>query len=154
MPVYEFLCEDCKTVFNFYSSSIDTETVPCCPRCTSGKMKRQFSVFSTQGKSEEYSENALCNAFEKLIDSVEEEKAENLAVKLMQFAEDSGVAFKENVGEDIEKYIDGDQSEGLKKKLANYLRLDSCTFNKGDVFIEKAGGLYLFDEKLYDLKKG
>lgn len=154
MPVYEFLCEDCKTVFNFYSSSIDTDTVPCCPRCTSGKMKRQFSVFSTQGKGEEYSEKVLCKAFETLIDSVEEEKAENLAGKLMQFAENSGVDFKQNVDDDIKKYIDGDQSEGLKTKLANYIGLDSCTFKKGDVFIEKAGGLYLFDEKLYDLKKG
>lgn len=65
-----------------------------------------------------------------MIDSVEEEKAENLAGKLMQFAENSGVDFKQNVDDDIKKYIDGDQSEGLKTKLANYIGLDSCTFKR------------------------
>lgn len=32
MPIYEFYCERCHTLYNFFSSKIDTETVPPCPR--------------------------------------------------------------------------------------------------------------------------
>ncbi|XCN71926.1 MAG: FmdB family zinc ribbon protein [Candidatus Electrothrix aestuarii] len=40
MPIYEFYCQDCNTIFNFFSSRINTEKRPDCPKCG----KKNYSV--------------------------------------------------------------------------------------------------------------
>ncbi len=47
MPIYEFYCKKCHRVFNFFSSRINTEKRPICPRCGKVKLERQVSMFST-----------------------------------------------------------------------------------------------------------
>jgi putative FmdB family regulatory protein len=46
MPIYEFYCADCYTIFSFYSKSINTEKRPLCPKCGKVKLERQMSMFS------------------------------------------------------------------------------------------------------------
>ena len=55
MPIYEFYCEDCNTIFNFLSRTVNTEKRPTCPRCQKRTLERLFSPFSTlrQAKGEE-----------------------------------------------------------------------------------------------------
>jgi putative FmdB family regulatory protein len=47
MPIYEFYCERCHMVFNFYSGSVNTEKRPQCPKCREATLDRRMSVFST-----------------------------------------------------------------------------------------------------------
>ncbi len=47
MPIYEFYCEACHMVFNFYSGSVNTEKRPLCPKCRESTLERRMSVFST-----------------------------------------------------------------------------------------------------------
>lgn len=45
MPIYEFYCASCHTVFNFLSKRINTDGSPSCPRC--GKVtSRKPSTFA------------------------------------------------------------------------------------------------------------
>jgi putative FmdB family regulatory protein len=53
MPIYEFYCESCNTIFSFFSRRIDTETVPGCPRCAAPELSRQVSMFATIGRASE-----------------------------------------------------------------------------------------------------
>jgi putative FmdB family regulatory protein len=46
MPIYEFYCHKCNTVYNFFSKSVNTEKIPRCPTCKRVKLKRQMSVFA------------------------------------------------------------------------------------------------------------
>ena len=46
MPIYEFYCHRCNTVYNFFSKIINTDKTPNCPRCKRIKLKRQMSVFA------------------------------------------------------------------------------------------------------------
>ena len=50
MPIYEFYCGSCHTVFSFFSQRVDTKKRPACPRCGRPKLDRQVSRFSTLGK--------------------------------------------------------------------------------------------------------
>jgi putative FmdB family regulatory protein len=54
MPIYEFYCGRCNTVFNFFSRTVDTEKIPNCPRCKTVPLKRQMSIFAkiSAGKTE------------------------------------------------------------------------------------------------------
>jgi len=49
MPIYEFKCERCKSVFEefFHSSNFAGEAL-VCPKCGSTKAKKQLSVFATE----------------------------------------------------------------------------------------------------------
>lgn len=43
MPIYEFYCRDCHTLFNFFSRRVDTEKRPSCPRCRAAELERRVS---------------------------------------------------------------------------------------------------------------
>jgi putative FmdB family regulatory protein len=54
MPIYEFTCGKCHTLFRFFSRVVDTEKIPSCPRCRTVKLRRAVSSFSSpSGKGEE-----------------------------------------------------------------------------------------------------
>jgi putative FmdB family regulatory protein len=53
MPIYEFFCRKCDTIYNFFSRSANTKKVPLCPHCKTVRLKRQVSIFARiSGKSE------------------------------------------------------------------------------------------------------
>jgi len=71
MPIYEFYCADCHTIYNFFSRRINTETTPACPRCGRKKLERQVSLFSlSKGRKDEG------EAGEDLLDNIDESKLE------------------------------------------------------------------------------
>ena len=53
MPIYEFYCPDCNTLFNFFSRTINTTKKPKCPRCKTRTLERQMSAFAFTGKAKE-----------------------------------------------------------------------------------------------------
>ncbi|HAR99256.1 MAG TPA: hypothetical protein DCS11_10280 [Syntrophus sp. (in: bacteria)] len=54
MPIYEFYCAKCNTIYNFFSRTVNTDKIPTCPRCKRVRLKRQMSVFAklSGGKDE------------------------------------------------------------------------------------------------------
>lgn len=52
MPIYEFYCKDCHTIFNFYAKTINTTKVPTCPKCEKTELTRQISLFAVTGRAE------------------------------------------------------------------------------------------------------
>lgn len=59
MPIYEFYCKDCHTLYNFFSRTINTVTIPRCPRCKTDSMTRQVSMFAVTGRASEAEEGDL-----------------------------------------------------------------------------------------------
>jgi putative FmdB family regulatory protein len=59
MPIYEFYCEQCNTIFSFFSRSVNTDKRPTCPRCQRRALERRPSTFATlrRGKGEEGDED-------------------------------------------------------------------------------------------------
>ena len=47
MPIYEFYCHKCNTIYNFFSKSVNTDKIPDCPKCGKVKLKRKVSIFAT-----------------------------------------------------------------------------------------------------------
>jgi putative FmdB family regulatory protein len=47
MPIYEFYCEACHQIFNFFSSSSAIAAHPSCPRCGRQELPRRPSSFAT-----------------------------------------------------------------------------------------------------------
>lgn len=54
MPIYEFYCQQCNTIYNFLSRTVNTEKVPNCPNCKDVKLQRKVSLFATiSGRGDE-----------------------------------------------------------------------------------------------------
>lgn len=49
MPLYEFYCEPCNTIFTFFSKTVNVTKKPVCPRC-SRELERRISMFSFSQK--------------------------------------------------------------------------------------------------------
>ena len=47
MPIYEFYCKACHTVYQFFARTVNTEKKPSCPRCKKTELKRNVSTFAT-----------------------------------------------------------------------------------------------------------
>lgn len=51
MPIYEFLCGPCNTIFSFHSFRVNPDKTPVCPRCGAGDLRRvpsRFGVAATR----------------------------------------------------------------------------------------------------------
>ena len=104
MPVYEFYCSDCHTIFNFFSRRINTEKRPSCPKCGRPKLEKQLSIFSISKNREEADVDAP-------LPDIDENKLEKAMMSLASEAE--------NIDEN-----DPRQAAGLMRKLFDATGLD------------------------------
>ena len=78
MPIYEFYCADCHTVFNFLARKPDTRKRPCCPKCGRPRLERRVSPFATsKGRSEPAGEGDLP-------DGIDEARMERVMAEMTQ----------------------------------------------------------------------
>lgn len=57
MPMYEFYCHSCNTIYTFFSRTVNTEKTPDCPACKTSTLTRQVSRFSFTGSSKKNQES-------------------------------------------------------------------------------------------------
>ena len=74
MPIYEFFCRPCNTVYNFFSSRIDPATAPECPRC-GGATTRKPARFATLSKGLSSADDAS-GPEDDLFGGIDEERLE------------------------------------------------------------------------------
>ena len=46
MPIYEYACPQCRTIFNFLSKRINPQRQPNCPKCGQPKLIKEISSFA------------------------------------------------------------------------------------------------------------
>lgn len=147
MPIYEFFCKDCNTIFNFFSSRINTEKIPECPKCKR-KLQKLMSMFATIGKAKEEGDDMMPDIDEAKMERVMGElmrDAENLneddpkqmAAMMRKFTEKTGMDLGDGMQEAIARMEAGEDPEQIEKDM-------------GDVF-ENEDPLAMFAKKA---KKG
>lgn len=47
MPIYEFYCQQCHTIYNFFSRTVNTDRIPDCPASSDHTLHRKVSLFAT-----------------------------------------------------------------------------------------------------------
>ncbi len=167
MPIYEFYCERCNTIFNFFSRRIDTETIPFCPSCKKVKLKRQMSVFSTMsagrrneeegpdGEAPALDEARMERAMEMLAretEGLDEEDPRVAARLLKKVAESTGLDLNPEMAEALDRVARGEDPEKIEEELGDLLTDDNpfATESGGRKGRTKKPGPKV-DETLYDL---
>lgn len=162
MPIYEFYCDVCNVIFNFFSRRVNTTTIPSCPRCGKDKLDRQLSTFATIGKAAETGEESLDGldearmerAFTSLMREAEgmnEDDPRQMASLMRRFSRETGVNLGDTMEEALSRMEAGEDPDQVEKEMGDVL-------GEGDISFEalKKKGLTarrrpLHDEKLYDL---
>lgn len=140
MPIYEFYCPDCHTVFSFFSARVDTEAKPACPHCGRPELGRKPSRFaalsSTGGASKgedgedsdplgNLDEERMAGAMDALAAEMEglDEEAhkdpKQLARFLSKFSEASGLEAGPRMQEMLAKLEEGTDPDELDAAMGD-----------------------------------
>jgi len=131
MPIYEFFCEKCNTIFNFLSSRINTDKIPNCPRCES-LLKRQVSMFATIGKAKEPGEDEMPDFDESQMErvlgelaqeaeNINEDDPRQMAQVMRKFTEQSGMSLGDGMEEALARMESGEDPEKIEQEMGDLL---------------------------------
>lgn len=102
MPIYEFYCKPCHTVYSFYARTTAAVSAPKCPRCGAKKLEKQISRFAiSKGLSEPTSSGS------DPLENLDEAQMERLMGEMAQTFGEDGEGGNE----------DPRQMAGMMKKL-------------------------------------
>lgn len=164
MPIYEFYCSDCHTIFNFFSRSIDTETCPDCPKCKKNILNRQVSVFAFTGKAKEdgdmddmpFDESKMEQAMQVLAkeaDNINEDDPRQAANLMRKLSDMTGVQLGQGMEEALVRLEKGEDPDQIEAEMGDILESEDPFLmpgKKGRAFRRKMQAP-LKDETLYDL---
>jgi putative FmdB family regulatory protein len=130
MPIYEFYCSGCHTIFNFFSKRIDTESCPKCPRCKKRRLDRQVSMFAAVSGAKDsaemddlpFDESKMEGALAQLAGEAEgiDENDPKAAADLMRkFSSMTGVEFGGSMEEALKRLEAGEDPESIEKDLGD-----------------------------------
>ncbi len=125
MPLYEFYCEPCHTIFTFRSQRVDTVSVPLCPVCGQ-PLVREISVFAHSVKGKNRAERADDGEALNRMDQVMAQMGDRMhaleddtadpreAVKVMrELASAGGMTFSKEVQEAMVRIEAGEDPEKI-----------------------------------------
>ncbi len=174
MPIYEYACSECRTVFQFWSQQIATTKVPACPKCGNEDMQKMLSSFAIGKAQSQAKANADSDAgadagaepdpfanmtpdqqakvekeMMKLMsqaDSLDENDPRQMGSFMRKLTESTGVDMGPEVNEAIRRLEKGEDLEKIEEEM-------------GDIFSEMGENLpgggapdsWSYDDSLYDL---
>jgi len=133
MPIYEFYCGVCNTIYNFFSRSVNTETIPFCPRCKTVRLERRMSVFSTpssgKGESEEddmppIDESRMEKAMAMLAgeaDRIDENDPRQAVAMMRKLSDAAGLNLSSGIEEALSRIERGEDPEAVEAEMGDIL---------------------------------
>jgi putative FmdB family regulatory protein len=163
MPIYEFYCDPCNTIFNFFSKTINTTKIPNCPKCKHKKLERQMSVFSVTGKASEdgemddlpIDEGKMEKAMMALAgeaENINEDDPRQAANLMRKLTDMTGMELGEGMQEALARMERGEDPEKIEADMGDLLEGEDpfiMTGKKGTPNGPKSAPIK--DETLYDL---
>ncbi len=132
MPVYEFYCIDCHTIFNFLSRRVNVDKRPACPRCGRPELDRRVSLFAvSKGRKEEpvdgmpdLDEEKLEKAMMGLageMEGIDENDPRQLARLMRRLKDATGLNLGEGMEEAIRRLEAGEDPETLEAEMGDLI---------------------------------
>ena len=164
MPIYEFFCQDCNTIFNFFSRSVNTTKKPKCPRCKTRTLERQVSLFAFTGKAGEdeggedlpFDEGKMAQAMQMLsseADKINEDDPRQAAQLMRKLTDLTGMTLGEGMTEALRRMENGEDPEQVEAEMGDLLEGEDPFVMGGKRRRGKAAGRRppRHDDTLYDL---
>jgi len=139
MPIYEFFCSRCNTIFNFYSKAVNTSKRPDCPKCKSPKLARRMSSFAFTGRAKEpgdtddlpFDESKMEQAMNMLagqVDKIDENDPKQAANLMRKLTEMTGMELNPKMQEALTRMEKGEDPEQVEAEMGDLLDEDEDPF--------------------------
>jgi len=140
MPIYEFYCPDCHTVFNFLSKAVNTDKRPVCPRCKGRELQREVSLFAMTHRSGEDDEGmddlpidesrmeSAVNTLAGEAENINEDDPRAAAGLMRKFSKMTGLEFNENMEQALQRMEAGEDPEAIEAEMGDSLEGDEDPF--------------------------
>jgi putative FmdB family regulatory protein len=158
MPIYEFYCSDCHTIYNFFARRPDTSKQPACPRCGRPQLERRLSRFAISRGTKPSSESDELPAdfdeakMEQVLAEMEsetggadEEDPRQMARMMRRLSEATGMNLGPHMEEAIRRMEAGEDPDEVEQEMGDLLEAEEPTFGKTS---SGSGGLRQFSQKL------
>lgn len=136
MPIYEFICQDCNTIFNFFSSRPNSTKRPDCPRCGKKELSKLMSTFATIGKAKEPSsddplagldeakmERAMAGLMREA-EHINEDDPRQMARLMRKFADSTGLDLGGHMEEAIARMEAGDDPDQIERDMGDLMEAE------------------------------
>ena len=164
MPIYEFYCERCNTIFNFFSKTVNTRKRPKCPNCKTKTLSRQMSAFAFTGKAKEdgdfddmpFDENKMEKAMQMLAgeaDKINEDDPRQAANLMRKLSDMTGLELGDGMNEALKRMEAGEDPDAIEAEMGDLLEAED-PFVLPDKKAANPGSRRRAprrDDKLYDL---
>ncbi|MBW1842397.1 MAG: zinc ribbon domain-containing protein [Deltaproteobacteria bacterium] len=132
MPIYEFFCEDCNMIFNFFSKTVNTKKQPTCPKCKKKKLSRQVSLFAFTGKAREDGDlddlpldeskvEQAMNVLAREAENIDEEDPRQAANLMRKLSDMTGLKLGPSMDEALERMEKGEDPEQVEAEMGDML---------------------------------
>lgn len=162
MPIYEYYCDQCNVIFNFFSSRVNTAKVPDCPKCGKKELARRISTFATIGKAKEEGDDQLAGldeakmeqAFGSLMreaEHINEDDPRQMASLMRKFTRQTGIHLGDSMEEAISRMEAGEDPDQVEKEMGELLNDEEFSLESMKTKAMGQGDRPVHDEKLYKL---
>jgi putative FmdB family regulatory protein len=134
MPIYEFYCPDCNTLFNFFSRTVNTSKIPACPKCMSPTLQRRMSTFAVTGKAMEAGDDDLPFEGEKMekamqmlageADRINEDDPRQAANLMRKLTDMTGMELGTGMQEALRRMERGEDPEQVEAEMGDLLEAE------------------------------
>lgn len=134
MPIYEFYCQRCNTIYKFFSRTVNTEKIPDCPSCRDVKLQRAMSTFSTlsrrgneSGADDEFpdiDESRLEKAMAMLsreADNINEDDPKQAANLMRKLSDATGLKMGPGMEEALSRLERGEDPDQIEAEMGDLL---------------------------------
>lgn len=139
MPIYEFYCTKCNTIFSFLSRKVNTKDIPDCPKCKGQKLQKEISPFAMTGKAKEgggmdelpIDETKMEKAMESLASEtqgIDENDPRQAAQLMRKFSKMTGLEFSGGMEEAMKRLESGENPEAIEADMEKMMSGDENPF--------------------------
>jgi putative FmdB family regulatory protein len=164
MPIYEFYCGTCNTIYNFFSKTVNTRKTPNCPKCKNKKLSRQVSIFAFTGKAKEDGamddlpidetrmEKAM-NTLAREAEGLNEDDPKQAANLMRKLSDMTGLKLGPGMDEALQRMEKGEDPEQVEADMGDILESEDPFVLSGKKGLDsKTARLEpARDDRLYDL---
>jgi putative FmdB family regulatory protein len=164
MPIYEFYCENCNTIYNFFSRTVNTKKTPNCPKCKNKKLSRQVSLFAVTGKAKEDGDmddlpidesrmEKAMNMLAREAEGINEDDPKQAANLMRKLSDMTGLKLGPGMDEALQRMEKGEDPEQVEAEMGDVLESEDPFILSGKKGSGQAGRRRepIKDDTLYDL---
>lgn len=141
MPIYEFYCRGCHTVYSFLSRTVQPDQCPRCPDCGRQTLERQVSLFAATGRARETGDTdaelpiderrmeSAMDALARDAETVSEEDPRRMAGMVRNFSQMTGMELGAGMKEALGRLEAGDSPDAIEAELGDRLEKEDPFIN-------------------------